>query len=152
MQHSWCIHTGSTPPKLKPSQANQMAAKGLRYHDRVYRELRKTKLVLHIEPWISCENTGKLCQPDAVALFNQASTAIVIEVKLNWRRRRDSKLKHLYLEAVQQAFRLEHVFPLMIVGNCRGMDRRPYRSALEAMKASLNWHESHPVPILLMPL
>lgn len=148
-QPSWTLHTGSTPPKAK-HRVGSLCDRGVKYHERVYRELRKTGLKLHVEPWLRHIGSGMLRQPDAVALLPRM--ALVIEVKMNWRRGRDQKLRDTYLQAVQDAFEVERTRPLMIVQCVRGLLKgEVHRNMLEAMKASITWEPKLPVPVLLLP-
>lgn len=146
----WTRHEGACPPAPGPARCRTLVAKGLYYERRVFRQLRQTDLPLEVQPWLS--NASILCQPDAVALPGPR-VGIVIEVKLNWKQRRDRKLRTLYLPAVAEAFDLTHTFPLMIVSCLRGaVPGRPIlRDFRSAFRSSLQWRAGAPVPILLLP-
>lgn len=152
MQPEWTIHAGDTPPKPK-HKSGSLCDKGTKYHERVYRTLRRTDLKLHVEPWLRHVRLGTLRQPDAVVLLGSpAMCAIVIEVKMNWRRGRDQKLRDTYLQAVKDAFGVKYVVPLMIVQCVRGAVRGEiFKDTLTAMQRAMMWQSPEPTPVLLMP-
>lgn len=148
----WTLHNGACPPEANPAKCRPLVARGLRYERRVFRALRQLGLTTHIQPWL-CNERGKLCQPDAVILFPERRCAVVVEVKLNWKRRRDHKLKKLYLQAVSEAFDLDYVYPLMVVSCCRSLERGQSlaRNWLEGLKESLQWAPAGRTPVMLLP-
>lgn len=135
---------------------NKSIVRGLAYHRRVYRTLEAWLSVsaqdqeLKIEPWLRNAKTRKVLQPDAVLVDELTNTAIVIEVKLNWKDGRDTKLITEYLPAVKSAFDLELVWPALITSNIRGLPYRP-RLGLNQLLTCADWRPGLPTPVLLLP-
>lgn len=137
------------------STANPAMLAGIRYHNKVYKTLRLHCALnlpgwtLMVEPWFRTE-TYKLRSPDGVLINHELKQAVVIEVKKNWADGRDVKLLTEYLPIVKSAFTVL-TFPLMIVGNVRGLDKKnkPYTS-MDALLEPLGWRPGSPTPTLLM--
>ena len=131
---------------------NNAIAAGIRYHKRfyktlgVYASLSLPDWKLYIEPWFRTA-AYKMRSPDAVLRNGQA--AIVIEVKKNWRDGRDVKLLEEYLPIVKSAFDVE-TYPLMVVGNVRGLAHDPLLS-MGDIESALAWQLGQPTPTLLKP-
>lgn len=135
---------------------NKSIVNGLRYHRKVYRLLEAWQRVsapeqqLYIEPWLRHVRTKKCCQPDAVIVDPASETAIVVEVKLNWKDGRDEKLLRLYLDAVKAAFDLRAVWPVVITSNVRGLAYEP-RFGLGSVLSCDDWSVGDPTPVILVP-
>lgn len=132
---------------------NKSIVRGLQYHNRVYRELKKWKpdeLMLHVEPWLKHSVTKKMLQPDGVLVDLLTNTGYVIEVKMNWKDGRDDKLRTKYLQAVREAFGLTLVWPVLITSNVRGLKHQP-RLGLRALEGCCDWTPGQPTPVLLLP-
>jgi hypothetical protein len=140
---------------------NKSIVRGLAYHRKVYRLLENwqkisaPEQVVFIEPWLRLVNPNEkgkraCCQPDAVVVDPASNTAIVIEVKLNWKDGRDEKLLNLYLDAVKAAFDLDHVWPALITSNIRGYEHQP-RLGLGSLLKCDNWEPGDPTPVILVP-
>lgn len=138
------------------SKTGSIAA-GIRYHRGVYEQLRKfckTNLPghkLYIEPWFRNKVTQSLRSPDAVLVDPALNTAIVIEVKMNWKDGRDKKLLDEYLPIVQSAFALDTTWPLLITGNVRGIPRGTFPLlGLKQIEDCLTWFPGQATPIMLV--
>lgn len=140
---------------------NKSIVRGLAYHRKVYkllenwRKISAPEQVLYVEPWLRSlvkNEKGKFpcCQPDAVIVDPASETAIVIEVKLNWKDGRDEKLINLYLDAVQAAFDLRATWPCLITSNVRGLPYTP-RLGLGSVLTCDSWAVGDPTPIVLVP-
>lgn len=139
------------------SKSNNSAAnRGIAYHQRVYRLLLaklKHEADLLIEPWferIDDQPRRTMRQPDAIIRYLPES-AIVVEVKLNWRDGRDDKLLNEYLPIVRNALKLDVVWPLLITRNLRGYDAAKPLLGLGAIDDCLAWEPGLPTPVLLLP-
>lgn len=138
---------------------NAAANKGIAYHKRVYGILRQQHIaaersdLLLIEPWFQNQTTWKYRQPDAVIWDRDTNTAIVVEVKWNWKGGRDDKLLNIYLPLVQDAFRLECCWPLMITSNVRGLQHEalPWTPDFAALDTCLSWMPGDNTPVALLP-
>jgi hypothetical protein len=134
------------------------ATRGIAYHRKVYRALEallpadSADVELIVEPWFECVDgqvKRTMRQPDAVLRYPD-NTAIVIEVKMNWRDGRDEKLLHEYLPIVTSAFKLDVVWPLMITQCLRGYEHPPLLG-LKRFDECLAWQPGDPTPLLLHP-
>lgn len=134
---------------------NDAIRRGNKYHSHVYKVLRMEWLFndhhpweLLVEPWF---RTGKwkLRSPDTVLLNREDSSAVVVEVKMNWKDGRDTKLLNEYLPIVKSAFGLDRVYPAMIVGNLRGLKHPPILSLSQLIPAALEWKPGAGTPTLL---
>jgi len=76
-------------------------------------------------------------------------TALVVEVKLNWRDGRDEKLLSKYLPVVKNAFKLEAVWPLVIVGCLRGYEHPPLLG-FKQLDRAFSWQAGDPTPVMLV--
>lgn len=133
---------------------NAAASRGIAYHKRVYRQLSEADLGgnLVVEPWFEClDNKVKrtMRQPDAVLVMPD-QCAIVIEVKMNWKDGRDTKLLLEYLPIVRSAFELETLWPLVITSNLRGYPHPPLLG-LQQFHQCLRWEPGQPTPLMLLP-
>lgn len=133
--------------------------RGNAYHRRVYKLLSAHQRInmpdwqFLPEPWFKQLNTGgvrKERSPDAVLLNLDTSTALVIEVKLNWKDGRDIKLLAEYLPIVQSAFKLEAVWPLLITSCLRGYEHPPLLG-LGHIERAFSWQVGDPTPLMLVP-
>jgi len=140
---------------------NKSIVRGLAYHRKVYRLLENWQKIsapeqhLFIEPWLrsvapNAKGKRPCCQPDAVIVDPVSETAIVIEVKLNWKDGRDEKLINLYLDAVKAAFDLRATWPALITSNIRGYEHTP-RLGLGSLLACDSWNIGDPTPVILVP-
>ena len=137
---------------------NEAIRRGNLYHSHVYKVLRIEWLLNHIpedspwelliEPWFRTF-AWKLRSPDAILLNRAAKKAVVVEVKMNYASGRDVKLLTEYLPLVRSAFDLESSFPVMIVGNTRGMKHKPLLSLGDLIPAAMGWRPGMPTPTLL---
>lgn len=132
--------------------------RGLDYHRSVYSRLRSYSLdhlsadwVLLIEPWYKELGVSrpKFRQPDAVLLHSPTHTAIVIEVKLNWKDGRDIKLIDEYLPIVKAAEGLEVAWPLLITQCLRGWQGQPLLSLYEIDRCQ-SWQPGDKTPLMLL--
>ncbi len=134
---------------------NHAIAAGIRYHRRIYETLKLHCSLalpdwkLYVEPWFHTAGKAKLRSPDGVLVEAGGERAIVIEVKKNWQAGRDVKLLEEYLPIVASAFDVR-TFPLMIVGNVRGLKHKPMLS-LRDLLVPLTWSLGDPTPTLLKP-
>lgn len=130
--------------------------RGLDYHRRVYGLLRyhvRNHLPgweLLVEPWYRNLNTRRFRQPDAVLIYPETQTGIVVEVKLNWKDGRDLKLINEYLHIVRAAEGLECVWPLLITRCLRGYGEPPLLG-LAALAECQSWFPGDPTPVMLLP-
>lgn len=154
----WFIdHTVSTGSLSNTSCKNLSIKRGLRYHRRVYKLLEshlsaetEFQQQLHVEPWLRHSVTKQLLQPDAVIVDDATSTGLVVEVKLNWKDGRDEKLLKQYLPAVQSAFDLAAVWPVLITSNVTGLKYKPLLG-LTALLDCDAWEPGADTPVLLLP-
>lgn len=139
--------------------------RGLDYHRSVYRRLRAVypfrdlqdgsdgsnlQADLLIEPWYKRLGERPVFrQPDAVILFPEFRTGIVVEVKLNWADGRDIKLIDEYLHIVKSAEGLEVVWPLLITQCLRGWKGKPL-FGLEEIERCQSWLQGEPTPVMLL--
>lgn len=132
--------------------------RGLDYHRSVYRRLRTFALAslsadwtLLIEPWYKelGSSRPRFRQPDAVLLHSSTRTAIVIEVKLNWKDGRDVKLIDEYLAIVKAAEDCEAVWPLLITQCLRGWQGDPLL-CLEEITRCQSWLPGDKTPLMLL--
>lgn len=133
---------------------NKAAQRGIAYHRRVYKQLvdHRDDGQLLIEPWffrIDGQVKRTMRSPDAVLVFPD-STAIVIEVKMNWADGRDEKLLNEYLPIVRSAFDLDVVWPLLITSCLRGYQHPPLLG-LGRLHDCMAWEPGQPTPLLLHP-
>lgn len=125
------------------------------YHRKVYGLLElHSKIImpgwkLHIEPWFRRMEVYMLRSPDAVLVHEEMKTALVVEVKLNWKDGRDGKLIREYLPIVKSAFKLDIVWPLLITQNIRGYKHKPLLGLGEINKA-MHWFPGDPTPLMLL--
>lgn len=135
---------------------NKSIVNGLRYHRRVYKLLAQHLLLnqidqdLHVEPWLREVSSRRCLQPDAVLVDPSTSSALVIEVKLNWKDGRDEKLINEYLFAAQSAFGLRCVWPALITSNVAGLSHEP-RIGLSQLLGCADWAPGDPTPVVLLP-
>lgn len=133
---------------------NHAIAAGIAYHRKFYKTLQVHAMLslpgwqVFIEPWFKSA-TGRLRSPDAVLLNRATEQAVVVEVKKNWADGRDVKLLDEYLPIAKSAFSVP-TFPLMVVGNVRGLKHRPLTSMGKLLTA-LDWLPGDPTPTLLKP-
>lgn len=146
------IGTNGKVPKTK----NLSIVRGVRYHNRVYRQLEAwlkrqadAALTLLVEPWLRSQS-GQMCQPDAVILDQSVGCALAVEVKLNWKDGRDEKLRDLYLPAVASAFAVDVVWPVLITSNVAYLNRECY-PGLNGITEAMSWVEGEHTPVVLMP-
>lgn len=133
--------------------------RGILYHRRVYSALRSARAdhfsdwTLLVEPWYKnlAYEKGRLYRsPDAVLLYPPERTAIVIEVKLNWKDGRDIKLIDEYLPIVKQAEGLEVVWPLLITRCLRGWQGNPLLG-FDQIPLCQAWQPGDQTPLMLVP-
>lgn len=134
---------------------NSSIRRGLAYHRKVYRQLetwvgQHPDQQLHIEPWLRHSVTRQLRQPDAVLVDTASETAVVIEVKMNWKDGRDEKLLKEYLAAAQEAFNLQATWPCVITSNLRGLKYAPLLGLTKLLLVD-DWTPEQPTPVLLLP-
>ena len=135
-------------------KATGAKGRGLEYHRRVYRELRKLyafggpeKLI--VEPWYREESkAGTLRSPDSVIIDEELRVGLVVEVKLNWKDGRDVKLVDEYLPIVRSAHELELVWPVLITKCLRGYEHPPLLG-LGQLDLARSWRVGEPTPVLL---
>ena len=146
------IGTHNKTPKTK----NSSIVRGVRYHNRVYRQLKAwlqrqddPALTLYVEPWLRSAS-GSMCQPDAVILDTEARCAMVVEAKLNWKDGRDEKLRTLYLPAVSSAFGVEVVWPVLITQNIQYLNREAHLG-LSGLVEAMAWREGDVNQVILLP-
>ena len=148
-------------PELQVGSQSNYACKdksivrGLRYHRRIYKLLASWALFqpdqdLIVEPWLREVRSRRCLQPDAVIVHAESATALVIEVKMNWKDGRDRKLIDEYLDAAQSAFGLRCVWPALITSNVRGLAHRP-RVGLGQLLGCCDWAPGEPTPVVLVP-
>jgi hypothetical protein len=134
---------------------NSAIEAGIRYHRRFYKTLALHAALnlpqwkVNVEPWFRTASY-KLRSPDAVLLCEETKQAIVIEVKKNWADGRDVKLLDEYLPIVASAHGVR-TYPLMVVGNVRGLKHRPFVSIADIIERPLAWKPGQPTPTLLKP-
>lgn len=137
---------------------NSAQARGIAYHNRVYKLLRlnfvllgKSDWKLLVEPWYKSTKM-KMRSPDSVALRydeeGNVTDALVIEVKMNWKDGRDEKLLMEYVPIVSQVYGVK-AKPLLIVGNLRGCSVKPLHGLADMWKA-LSWRSGDPTPVSLV--
>jgi hypothetical protein len=140
-------------------QATGSKKRGLDYHRRVYSRLRAFHTdslatagwTLLIEPWYKRlePQPQRYRQPDAVLLHESSSTAIVVEVKLNWKDGRDRKLIDEYLGIVRSAEGLDLTSPLIITQCLRGWQGTPLKS-LQDFRRCQAWQQGEITPLMLL--
>lgn len=133
--------------------SNSAATRGIAYHRKVFKALEANPIPgmeLMVEPWFQKVDKNRFCQPDSLFIDHAARTALVIEVKMNWKDGRDEKLHELYLPVVRNAFDLDIVWPLLITQNIRGYEHPPLLG-LDEMVEAMAWTPNQPTPLLLYP-
>lgn len=137
---------------------NNAAARGIAYHQRVYKLLRAEFLINHRgwyfepEPWFRGRVSRKLCSPDGVAVLMGSGSplaALAIEVKLNWKDGRDQKLLDLYVPVLSCVYGVK-AKPVLITRNVRGLQHEPLVGLAGLMQA-LRWQPGNPTPVVLVP-
>lgn len=142
--------------KTNKASKNKSIVRGLAYHNKVYKllsqhiELTAPEQRLYVEPWFRHSGTRKMRQPDAVLVDEMTRTAIVIEVKMNWKDGRDGTLLDVYLQAAKEAFNLEATWPALITSNVAGLKHRA-RLGLGALMGVVDWNPGDPTPVILVP-
>lgn len=150
----WVLTDTRLGASTNSSTSNPAMLAGIRYHKRFYKGLRVhvdlslPGWTLFVEPWFKASKSQKLRSPDSVLINRELGKAVVIEVKKNWQDGRDVKLLTEYLPIVASAFGLES-FPLMVVGNVRGLRHEPLKSMSEIIDVPLAWLPGQPTPTLL---
>jgi hypothetical protein len=119
------------------SKAKGSKKRGLDYHRRVYGYLRD-----------HCRRPGSGLAAWTL-LVPEENIGIVVEVKLNWKDGRDTKLLDEYLPIVKQAEGLEVVWPLLITQCLRGYPHPPILG-LEKIEACQSWLVGDPTPLMLL--
>lgn len=141
------------------AKSDGVKERGNAYHRRVYKLLASHRAVNMPEwewlpePWFKQLNTGgvrKERSPDGVLLNRATATALVIEVKLNWKDGRDYKLLTEYLPIVQCAFKLDAAWPLLITSCLRGYEHPPLLG-LGQLDRAFTWQPGDPTPLMLVP-
>lgn len=133
--------------------SNKAADRGIVYHRKVFKLLEQNPVAgmeLLIEPWFKAIGQNRFRQPDAVFLDREAKTALVVEVKMNWKDGRADKLLDEYLPIVRCAFELDIVWPVLITQNLRGYSHPPLLGLQDLVEA-FAWQPGMPVPLLLLP-
>lgn len=154
MMHKWRHLPNDRFGSSAGCKATGAKGRGLEYHRRVYRALRKIygfsqEEQLLIEPWYREESKrGTLRSPDAVLIDTVLGTGLVIEVKLNWKDGRDVKLIDEYLPIVRSAHQLDVVWPVLITKCLRGYEHPPLLG-LQALDHARSWMVGEPTPVLL---
>lgn len=133
--------------------------RGNAYHRKVYKLLEVHARVsmprwqLLVEPWFRnmrfYPDKHVFRSPDTVLLHPETGTALVVEVKLNWKDGRDEKLITEYLPIVKSAFGLDCVWPLLVTQNIRGYNHPPL-IGLKAIERAMRWHPGDPTPLMLL--
>lgn len=151
---NWVLTTSMRVGAAHGAKATGSKQRGIRYHRRIYGELRRrfsaepnTKLL--VEPWYRCLTKPKMRSPDSVILLPEVSAGVVIEVKLNWKDGRDIKLIDEYLPIVKAAHKLEMVWPLLITQCLRGYPH-PALLGLYAWEEAMGWQPGDPTPLMLV--
>lgn len=157
--NSWRYRPGfKLGASVDSKSKNSAAARGIAYHRRVYKLLADfaqapdEEAELLIEPWfqeINHSTNPPMRSPDAVLRYSDG-TALIIEVKLNWKDGRDEKLLQEYLPIVKSAFALEMCWPLMVTSCLRGYAHPPLLG-LKQLHEAFAWEPGHPTPLLLLP-
>lgn len=143
--------------KSATKSQNKAAAAGIRYHMKFYSMLKaehKPKFPndrLIIEPWFRNRSDRSMRSPDTVIINTEDNTGIVIEVKMNWKNGRDTKLIQEYLPIVKSAFDLDCVWPLLVTSNIRGYNHPPliWNAAMSPLFDCLSWVPNDPTPVAL---
>jgi hypothetical protein len=130
--------------------------RGNAYHRKVYKTLKVHAAVtmpgwkFYEEPWFRNRTRHTFRSPDAMLVHEASSTALVVEVKLNWRDGRDQKLLTEYLPIVQYAMQLETVWPVLVTQCLRGYQHPPLLG-LKQLERAMTWLPGDPTPVLLLP-
>lgn len=143
----WAART--TPPFTKSSPSNAAARNGLRYEQKVGRELaRHTEAGRFVDiehnPWFQFADLygSAQCSPDFL-LYTEKKTIIIVEVKLTWVEVAIHKLNDLYNPVISTAL-ARQASSLLI---CRNLTSKapPASATLSAALASpyrlLHWPE-----------
>jgi hypothetical protein len=132
--------------------------RGNNYHRKVYKTL---ALFAEInlpgwkwldEPWFRKLDNGGVRMwrsPDGLLLHPESNTAVVVEVKLNWKDGRDRKLLDEYLPIVTNAFQLDTAWPLLITQCLRGYEHPPLLGLRQWEKCQ-SWLPGEPTPVMLL--
>ena len=148
----WFLTSDRMGASTNKGATNAAIAAGIRYHKRMYKTFKLQCAInfpewkLMIEPWFRTA-AYKLRSPDSVLVDEAGKRAIVIEVKKNWQDGRDVKLLDEYLPIVQSALGVK-TYPLMVVGNVRGLKHAPLLSFKDIL-LPLDWKPGMPTPTLL---
>lgn len=148
--------TGAAHGKGSKS-GNKAAARGIAYHRKFYKTVRDTvprlfpEQKFYIEPWFQNTRTDRFRSPDAVLVDPVNNTAVVIEVKMNWKDGRDEKLIQEYLPIVKSAFELDCCWPLLVTQNLRGYTHPPllWTPDCSPLTECLSWFPGEPTPLAL---
>lgn len=128
--------------------------RGIVYHRKVYKALASMQLPGKwiSEPWYrnmsDYPDKTTLRSPDGIILNEATKSAIVVEVKLNWKDGRDIKLIDEYLPIVKNAHGLDVTWPLLITQCLRGY-RHPPLLGLSQLEQCMSWWPGDPTPVLL---
>lgn len=149
----WKLEPGMRVGAAYGAKATGCKARGIRYHRTVYDRLRKSLkdesgLKLLVEPWYRCLTRPRMRSPDSVILLEHIDAAIVVEVKLNWKDGRDTKLLDEYLPIVKAAHKLDVVWPLLITQCLRGYPHPPI-IGLKRWEDAMVWQPGDPTPLML---
>lgn len=150
----WVLTTGMRVGAANGAKSTGSKQRGIVYHRKIYDQLRKRFFAddsakLLVEPWYRCVTKPKMRSPDSVILLPDASAAVVVEVKLNWKDGRDVKLIDEYLPIVRSAHKLEMVWPLMITQCLRGYEHEPLLG-FHAWEDAMAWQPGQPTPLMLV--
>lgn len=151
----WMLTETRMGASTNKGATNSAILAGIRYHKRIYKTmavhvaLSMPNWTLMVEPWFKAKVSQRLRSPDMVLRNDAKGLAIIIEVKKNWKDGRDVKLLEEYLPIVRSALGLR-TYPLMLVGNVRGLAHEPLTSMAEITEA-LAWTLGQPTPTLLKP-
>jgi hypothetical protein len=153
---AWKIEHGiAIGSQYNTASKNKSIVRGLQYHRRCYRALEayaKTlpESELMVEPWLRRLEDKRLRQPDAILVDRFTNTAIVIEVKMNWKDGRDTKLIQEYLVAAKAALAVDYTWPALITGNVRGYRGTPLLGLGELHRCQ-EWRPGTITPVVLLP-
>lgn len=151
LDHTDFCATKLARPTFQPKGNNAAAKRGLRYENRVGRELQRHVdrgrfVKLEHNPWFTYTDKYGTdhCSPDFL-LWTEEEEVIIVEVKLSWVGMAMPKLLDLYCPVVTVATNADVAYPLVICRNITNEAppaKHSLREALDSDHGLLHWPDN----------